>query len=291
MIRRFVAGTALATGLVLTTAGCLGDAGNKVNEAGENIQLTAAQVLGKAAEKTGSIDSFKAAFSMKMAGGAQQVTASGDMQYRLKPELAFSMKMDAMEAAGKSMGGMEQRLIGQTMYMKMPMLSQLGGGSAKPWMKFSLEELSKQSGVNLTEMMQQSQQMDPVQNTKMLTASKDVREVGKETIDGVQTTHYAGTYNMQDALAKLPAEQQEAARKSFAQSGMSSMTFDLWVDGQQLPRKMTMQSNKTAQGTMSMSMTYRDYGKPVEIVAPPADQVGDFGAMMKNLGGGGVPRA
>lgn len=292
MIRRFVAGTALATGLVLTTAGCLGDAGSKVNEAGENIKLTAAQVLGKAAQQTGSIDSFKADMSMQMTGGPESVNMSGSMEYQLKPELAFSMKFDEMQAAGKSMGGMEQRLVGRTMYMKMPMLSELGGGaSAKPWIKLSLDELSKQSGVNLEQMLEQSRQMDPVKNTQMLTASKDVREVGKETVDGVQTTHYAGTYKMADAVAKLPADQQEQARKSIQESGMQTMTFDLWVDAKQLPRKMTMKSDQTAAGVMTMSMTYRDYGKPVQVVAPPADQVTDMAAMMKNLAGGGFPGA
>lgn len=288
MIRRFVAGTALATGLALSLTGCLGEAGDKVNEAGKNIKLSAAQVLGKAAEKTGSIDSFKADMSMQMAGTSEgDLTMDGTMQYRTKPDLAYSMNFSEMKMAGKSMGGMEQRLVGRTMYMKMPMLSQLGGGAgAKPWIKISLDELGKQSGMNIDQMLQQSRQMDPVQNTKMLTASKDVREVGKETVNGVETTHYTGTYRMEDAIAKLSPEMQENYRKSIAASGMEAMDFDLWVDGQQLPQQMKMKSNQTAEGTLTMTMKYRDYGKPVDITEPPASQVTDFAAMMKQLGGG-----
>ncbi|MFA1543823.1 LppX_LprAFG lipoprotein [Actinomadura monticuli] len=288
MIRRFVAGTALATGLALSLTGCLGDAGNKVDEAGKNIKLTAAQVLGKAAEKTGDVDSFKADMSMQMAGTSEgDLTMNGTMQYRTKPDLAYSMNFSEMKMAGKSMGGMEQRLVGRTMYLKMPMLSQLGGGAgAKPWIKLSLDELGKQSGMNIDELLQQSRQMDPVQNTKMLTASKDVREVGKETVNGVETTHYTGTYRMEDAIAKLSPEMQDAYRKNATTTGMDAMNFDLWVDGQQVPQQMRMTSNKTAEGTLTMTMKYRDYGKPVDITEPPADQVTDFAEMMKQLGGG-----
>ena len=287
MIRRFVTGVALATGLALSLTGCLGGAGDKVGETGENLKLTAAQVLGKAAEKTGQLDSFKAEMSMEMTGTSQgDISMTGQMQYRLKPELAYSMKFDQMSVAGQTMSGMEQILVGRTFYMKMPGLNQLGGNPSKPWMKLSLDELGRQSGMNLDQLLQQSQQMDPVQNTKMLTASKDAREVGKETVDGVKTTHYTGTYRIEDAIGQLPADQQEMIRKGYAQSGLDDMQFDLWVDDQQLPRKMAMKSQQTADGVMNMTIKYRDFGKPVNITEPSASQVTDFSEMLRNPGGG-----
>jgi hypothetical protein len=293
MIRRFAAGTALATGLALSLTGCLGDSGKTVDEAGKGLKLTAAQVLGKAAEQTGQTDSFKADMTMQMTGSSEGgMSASGTMQYRTKPDLAYSMNFGQMTVGGQSMAGMEQRLVGRTMYMKMPSLTQLGGGSGKPWLKISLDELGKKSGMNIDELLQQSQQMDPVQNTKMLTASKDAREVGKETIDGVQTTHYTGTYRMSDAISKLSPETQEAYRKSLGTTGTQAMNFDLWVDGRQLPRQMTMKSLESEGGTMTMTMKYRDFGKPVQLTEPPASEVTDFGQMMNRLGsGGGLPGA
>lgn len=290
MIRRFAAGAALATGLALSLTGCLGDPGKTVDEAGKGLKLTAAQVLGKAAEKTGQTDSFKADLDMQMTGSPTgDVSANGTMQYRTKPDLAYSMNFAQMSVGGKSMGGMEQRLVGRNMYLKMPMLSQLGGGSAKPWMKISLDEIGRKSGMNIDQLLQQSRQMDPVQNTKMLTASKDAREVGKETVDGVVTTHYTGTYRMEDAIAKLSPELQEAYRKNAATTGMNAMHFDLWVDGQQLPRQMTMKSVEAADGNLTMTMKYHDFGKPVDITEPPASQVTDLAEMMNGLGGAGVP--
>ncbi|MBX6766451.1 MAG: LppX_LprAFG lipoprotein [Actinomadura rubrobrunea] len=297
MIRRFATGAAVATGLVLSLTGCLGLGG--ADKAGEAVKLTAAQVLGKAAEKTGQTGTFKATLSMQMNSPQGQVSADGEMQYRTKPDVAYAMKFSRMSVGGQSLGGMEQVLVDRTIYMKMPMLSQLagqaGGGAgqlaAKPWLKISLSELGQKSGVNFEQLLDQSRQLDPVQNTKLLTASKDVREVGKETVDGVQTTHYTGTYRMADAMAKLSPEMQEAYRKAMAGSGMETMSFDLWVDKDQLPRKMTMKGGQSGQ-EMTVTSTFRDFGKPVQITAPPADQVTDFGALlsqMPNVGQGQLP--
>jgi len=297
MIRRFAAGTAVATGLALSLTGCLGSGNDKAGggSGGGAIQLTAAQVLDKAAQKTGATDSFKADMSMQASTSEGNMNMSGTMQYRTKPDLAFSMNFANMSMGGKSMGGMQQILVGKTMYMKMPMLqqlSQMGGNKTqmKPWIKISLAEIGQKAGLNLDQLMEQSRQMDPVQNTKMLTSSKDVKEVGKETVDGVQTTHYRGTYKMADAIAKLTPEQRQAYEKLMAKSGgagSQAMPFDLWVDGQQLPKKMTMNMAMTATEKMNMTMTYRDYGKPVNITAPPADQVTDFSELMKNIPGAG----
>lgn len=298
MIRRFAAGTAVATGLALSLTGCLGSGDDKAGGNGGGggaIQLTAAQVLDKAAQKTSSTDSFKADMSMQATTAQGAMNMSGTMQYRVKPDLAFSMNFSNMSMGGKSLGGMQQILVDKTMYMKMPMLqqlSQMGGSKAqlKPWLKISLAELGQKAGLNFDQLMEQSRQMDPVQNTKMLTSSKDVKEVGKETVDGVQTTHYRGTYNMSDAIAKLSPEQQKAYQKLMAKNGgigSQAMPFDLWVDNQQLPKKMTMNMAMGAAEKMNMTMTYRDYGKPVDISAPPASQVSDLSELMKSMPGAG----
>ncbi|MBO2451335.1 LppX_LprAFG lipoprotein [Actinomadura barringtoniae] len=298
MIRRFAAGTAVATGLAMSLTGCLGSGGDKAGGGGggDAIQLTAAQVLDKAAQKTSSTDSVKADMSMQGTTAQGSMNMSGTMQYRTKPDLAMSMNFSTMSMGGKSMGGMQEILVDKTMYMKMPMLqqlSQMGGNKAqmKPWLKISLAQLGQKAGLNFDQLMEQARQADPAQNTKLLTSSKDVKEVGKETIDGVSTTHYRGTYRMADAISKLSPEQRQAYEKLMAKAGgagSQAMPFDLWVDGQQLPKKMTMSMAMTATEKMNMTMTYKDYGKPVDITAPPADQVTDMSELLKNMPGAGA---
>jgi hypothetical protein len=291
MIRRFIAGTAMAAGLALSVTGC-GAAGDPAGVTGKAIKLSAAQVLGKAADKTGQIDSFEASLSMRSTGVPDgDLSMTGSMQYRTKPSLAYRMAFDQMKMGAESIpGGMEMLLVDRTMYLKMPMLTQLQP-SAKPWYKVSLDEVGRQSGLNVDDILKQSQQVDPVQSTRMLTASKDVREVGKETVDGVQTTHYTGTYRVADAIAQLPADQKEAVRKAFADFGQGDIPFDLWVDDQHLPRQMTMKPSLPTGGTMALTMKFRDFGKPVQITAPPASQVADLADLMAGGGAGGLPRS
>ena len=288
MNRRFAAVGAAGAVLTLSLSGCLGDSGTSGAAsggagAGNAIKLTAAEALAKTSEKTGQVDSFKANLSMDSAGGVGNLKATGTMLYRAKPSVAFSMVFNQMNVAGRSMGGMQEVLIDKTIYMKIPMLSQLSGG--KPWVKVSLTDLGQKTGMNFDELLQQAQQMNPVQTTKMMTASKDAREVGKETIDGVATTHYTGTYDVTQAVTKLDPQQREAFQKAAKDSGMNTMAFDLWVDGQQLPRKMMMKTAPGAKTPLAITVVYRDFGQPVTISAPPAGEVTDFSQVMKGMNG------
>ncbi|WP_067812232.1 hypothetical protein [Actinomadura kijaniata] len=274
MIRRFAAGTAVATGLTLALTGCLGEAKNTAGEAGENIRLTAAQVLGKAADKTAQTDTFKAEVTVdgKLTQGSMNMKMT--METRLRPEVAMRMVTSPTSVAGQTVPGMEMRLVGDAMYMKMPQMAARNGG--KPWARISLDAVGQAAGgVNYRQLLDQAKQQSPADQVKMFTTSKDVQQVGTETVDGVRTTHYKGTYNPQEALTKLDPQSRQAMERTYAQLGTTAIPFDLWVGDDSLPRKMTM-SMQTAMGTMSTTALYRDYGKPIQVAVPPASEVGDM---------------
>lgn len=85
--------------------------------------------------------------------------------------------------------------------------------------------------------------------------------VGKQDVDGVEADHYKAVMNtarFADALG-LPAD---AAKELPAQ-----LPFDIWVDGEDRPVKMTM--TFTIAGTTSTSeQKYFDYGTDVSITVP-----------------------
>ena len=128
-------------------------------------------------------------------------------------------------------------------YVKAPIVSQLFKG--KQWVKLPLAEVGNRSGADFGGLVDQIQQVDPIANTQMLTASKDVHEVGEETVDGVRTRHYKGTYSVQDALAKLDAKQRAQLEQGLADSKLKKMSFDLWIDSEQLPRKLVLKAPLT----------------------------------------------
>ena len=63
-------------------------------------------------------------------------------------------------------------------------------------------------------------------------------------------------------------------------AGAGKMGFELWVDDQQVPRKLVLKGGAKARqvgtGKMVMTMKFSDFGEPVNISAPPASQVTDF---------------
>ena len=56
------------------------------------------------------------------------------------------------------------------------------------------------------------------------------------------------------------------------QGGLKELEYSMWVDDQDLPRKMATVI-ETPQGKVSTTGTYRGWGEPVEVSAPPARQV------------------
>lgn len=287
MIRRLTIGTAAGASLMLSLTGCLGGGtaakGSGGGTDGGAAVLTAAEAIQKTSQKTGAVDTVKLDASVSGEFDSTPMTMHMTGQLRTHPSLAMALSIDQLQSKGQSVaGGMQEILIGDAIYMKMPALSQMTGG--KPWIKISLKQVGQKAGISIDQLLQQAQQQNPVEQTKMFTASKDVKKVGTETIDGVQTTHYSGTLTPSEAAAKLSPKLRAQYNKLYQQVGARATAFDVWVDNDSLPRKMVMKMTMK-NGTMTYSMLYKDYGQPVSISAPPASEVGSLPANVPGLGG------
>ncbi|MCP2343355.1 DUF6612 family protein [Actinomadura rupiterrae] len=283
MKRRLATGTAVAAGLVLSLTGCLGSGGDDKAGGAKAVVLAAAAVRDTSA-KTSQVQSVKGEIQTEVTapGVSDPVTMHMRMEAKLRPEPAYRITIDSMNMGGKSMAGqadgMEMVLLGHTIYMKSPMFAQLTHG--KPWVRLSTTDLGGAVGQNFDKLLQQQKQADPTEQVKQLTASKDVHEVGKETLNGVQTTHYQGTVSVQEMLAKLPEAQRQQRQQSFQKLGVQSLAFDLWVDGKQLPAKIVMKTPDDASSKMNTTVTYTGWNLPVQVSAPPAAQVGKMPSLL-----------
>ncbi|MBW8485145.1 hypothetical protein [Actinomadura parmotrematis] len=272
MIRRFASATAATAGLALSLTGCLGDAGKEVGEnAAKGVRLTAAQVLGRTADRAAKADTFTADMTIDSSAPQAPLKMHVLAQTRLRPEAAMRMTVGSSEVAGNRIPGYEARLVGDAMYMRMPALRKATGG--KPWAKLSLKQAGGASGIDLGKLMDQAEQQSPATQTRMLTASKDVRKVGTENVGGVPTTHYAGTMSPREALAKVDANTRTTLEKTYGQLGATAIRFDVWVGADDLPRKHVSVVPLSG-GQTTTTVLYRDYGRPVTVQAPPASQTG-----------------
>ncbi|GAA4327770.1 hypothetical protein BJY14_005096 [Actinomadura luteofluorescens] len=283
MKRRFVvAAGGTAVGAALLLSGCNGDGSE--NNTG-NMKLSANQALLKASEKTGKADTFKADLTVTGTGdGGGKVHANG--QFRLRPSLEFSAKLDDFSQNGQSMPGAKGQAVftGNVLYAKVPQLAQFVSGG-KPWVKIDVNQMQQRTGFDVRGLVDQVQKVDPAEQTKMFTGSKDARRVGTETVDGVKTTHYAGTVTVDEALKRLDAQARTKVQQWLPKDRANGkINFDLWTDGDNLPRKLVSKATGSQGENGSVTVLYSDYGKSFKVNTPPSDQVGQL-SLQGLLGG------
>jgi hypothetical protein len=234
-------------------------------------------VLRAAGQKAEAAGSAKFTMTMKM-GAAGSMKATGVQTFT---SATGRMTMD-MTMGGQSLK-FETLMTKSAMYMKFPkeMAGQLGG---KPWVKFSYKDLEKFSGVDLEEMLSQSQSSGPGAYLKMLTAAKDTERVGTATIRGEKTTQYAGTIKPTDLSKIFTGDQRKQYHSLLKSVGAGKVKVRVWVADDGLPRRihqiMTVSGQK-----MDMTMDLFDFGAKVDVTPPAASQTTDMVKLMEQSRG------
>jgi hypothetical protein len=198
-----------------------------------------------------------------------------------KGQISFDTPLKAdmvMKAAGQEI---TVRLIDTIQYIQVPeaQKAQLQG---KSWMKIDLTEAAKLSGMDANQFGDQMRNMDPGKQVKAMLENGKLKVVGEETVDGAKTVHYTSDLTVAqylDAYAS-DAKSRTALKDALAKAGVKdNIKTDLWVDEKYQMRK----AHITMGSMMDVSYTYTDYGKPVEVVAPPESETVDMLEMLKGL--------
>src|ERR1700741_1036360 len=270
---RKIAAALSALALAVSLAACAEESGTAQgegsggSEAANNLVALAKQVGDRTAESSTA--------HMVFTGGAGGVAVKGGGDIEVGGDNP-SIKMDMNTG---SMGTMSLILLDGVLYMKLP--AELSP-SAKPWIKIDSKGKSNPRAQvlgSLTEQMRQN--ADPRQAQEQFQEAGTIESSAKEELGGQQTTHYKITVDVQ----KLAESQQDATLKNAMQeaikSGLKDFPVELWVDEEGLPVRMAIEM-PTADPTtgktvpVQVQVDYSKWGEPVDIQAPPADQVGEF---------------
>jgi hypothetical protein len=258
-IKTLVSAVAGTAALALVLSACGNESGGAAPGGAEPV--SAEQALSKIADQLDGMDSWK--FTIDMTG---PVTMSGTGAYQVSP-LAMEMNLDKFDVGGQTLGdGVKVRMIDDVIYLNLGDLSQSLGGE---WIKIDTSE-SGQFG----ELGEAFSQQDPRVQMRLFASSTNGRVVGTETIDGVETTHYAATLDVNDVgeVAGLSASERSALKEAFVKAGVDSLNYDVWVDSDFRPRQIKVNVPSSA-GELDMTMRITDINSPVEISAPPASEV------------------
>ena len=205
-------------------------------------------------------------------------TAQGDMsgqgEMRMGTEFAMNMTMTVPGA-----GEVTMIMLPDAAYMKLP--QSLGVQPGKPWIKISTDgsdQLSKVYGAMIKSIQEES---DITKSIEKLKDAGSITKSAKEQLDGTDVTHYWITVDLAKSAAAQTDPTMKAAIQKAIDSGTKTTSFEIWVNKDNLPVKFVAQMPTPAGGTQAVTETFTDWGKAVNITAPPADQI----MQMPKLGG------
>lgn len=269
-MRQLAPALALGAAALVAVSGCGAQGTGSLG----NVKLAAAEAVQQSAQKAEEVTSYSADLVFEASGGEKGAgKVQGSMLYQSKPQLAADIRLDTITFGDQNVpGGARAILAGETVYVKSELLTRFTGAT-KPWAKMPLSELDAQGQSKVRQFMDQARQFDLAGTVKLLTASKDVKAVGTETVGGVATTHYSGTFPLAEAAQLVDPAKRERLQEHLSQA--KNVKFDLWADAQSLPRKVTLSGSEQGK-TFNLAAFFKGFNEPLEIAAPPADQVGDL---------------
>ncbi len=256
-----VAACAAAVALL---AGCGGGTGSAAS-------MTPRMAISLAADRTQSVNTMGAIISIDLNGPAGSIT-TGTVQVQLKPSLLADENL-AIVTQGQTLP-LTEIVSAKAVYLKstaFSSISALAGQTGKAWIELPLSDMSGKSAAIFSNLLQNVQNGDPLTQTRMLAASKNVRAVGRQVVDGVRTTHYEGTFSAADGLAELPASLRKQAAPMLSLI-TGAVTFNVWIDASHQVRMIT--EVETVMGeTVDQSMNISSVNQPLHIALPAPSQV------------------
>jgi hypothetical protein len=269
LLMRILAWCLAAIAVAVVVAGC----GSSSKSKQDTPKPVSSALVVAAATKSTQPGSAEADF--KIAGPGIKGTGSGVFNTRRSRsgQLHMTVSLNGLTEPIDSV------IAGNDLYMRSPLFSQLNLSGGKAWVKVDLGELAKERGVDLSNLVSTSP--TPATALSYLRGADRVEQVGSDAIDGVDTTHYKATVDLERAAARNMGETRRALQRVIHSLGMKKVPVDVWVDGKGYVRKVGY-AQRVAQGrSVRIVMNLHDFGPPVPVKPPPADSVVD---LMTKLG-------
>ncbi|NGO66931.1 hypothetical protein G5C65_00830 [Streptomyces sp. SB3404] len=248
--------------------GSSSEGGKKDGDSPVRSALTALQAASKTTQKQESA---------KVEGDQKQTARGASM--RSRSEGSFEWAGSGMTGTaeitteGSAAGAAGGRPM-QARYLKDAMYTQLPAGPYEgKWVKYDYDVLAQKGGASGAYLKDQIQNNNPARSVQLLLATGKVKAVGKESVRGVQATHYTGVVELGELTRSQSQELSEsdlkALEQQFRQLGLTKERIDLWIDDKDLLiKKREVARSSTGSTDVDNTVYYSDYGTPVNVSAP-----------------------
>jgi hypothetical protein len=260
--RRLVLLAASGVAAILAVAGCLGGSNGTRSASDANAR----KAIKLAASTSQDVRTLTAHLTEQTTGSTVS-SLTGTIQVQLRPTTVIVAKFTIPGKKAKTY--LEEILTNQAIYFKDPAFSHAAG---KAWVKVNISQLSSKTGISIASLLQNLEGSNPLDQTQLFTASKDVKVVGSQTVGGVATTEYAGSYSPKAALGQLTPQLRKLLGPTLHAMGNAAVTFHVWIDAQHMIRKAT--DTETVNGqTFATTFEVTSVNAPVKVTLPAASEV------------------
>ncbi len=275
---RLTAG-ALGAALLLTGCGAAsstgGTATSTAGTAG-NVVLTAYQrTLAARTASMSLVETISGASS-----GPVTFSGTGQVDFTTNDAL-FSMSIPTV-------GTMNMRILKPTIYLQLP--SGLGASlpAGKSWVSVNLDSPAVASalGASFSQLTNSATLSTDGLSYLQAVSEHGVDTLGPATVRGVPTTEYAATIDLSKAGQHRGAAVQAVVQKLQSELGVSSVPVTVWIDAQGQVRREALQLSTTVSGSttdVGVTVEFFDFGAPLDVAPPPADQTVDISSMLGAL--------
>ena len=234
---------------------------------------------------------FHQELKMSMAAEGQSFSITGEADVDNEHQ-----KIDMTMDLGMLGGEMQIVMDGGVVYMRSPVFAD----APTPWVSMDPEKMDPATAAQFGGFGAGT--TDPSAYAGLFAGVFDVKDSGQAEIEGVSTTHYVGTIDLQKVLESFPEmvgedvdpatkEQLEAAVEQFESLGIETkIPFEIWIDEEGMPRRqgITMDFGDLVPGagdaSLEMTVDYSAFGEPVDVELPKASEVTDVTDLMAGAG-------
>lgn len=190
-----------------------------------------------------------------------------------------AVRSDQRVYTGSAVSEISIIVLPDRVYFKAPTLLPLPPG--KSWARLRPDTSNSMLQPIVMAAQETQQNVDPTQRLMQMSGAATIVESAEESLDGARTMRYRARIDLNKAATQVtnPQMKQNVQRLlALAQAtGSSTMDYVLWLDERnRLQRFLVDQPLPGGQGTVKTEARYHDWGQPVDIQPPPADQIADI---------------
>lgn len=203
--------------------------------------------------------------------GATTLSFTGEGVLRVLPDavsLKFTQIVTQDGAAPQETGFV---VLPEATYLRLPPGPK--DHKAKPWVRVDPNSADPEAKQLAAAAATVTESADPMRSLSQYADATLVSDAVDDTVDGVPTVRYNVVVDLARAARAQPDPAIRAQLEQQVRGGLLRVTSTLWVDGRFRPVRSEVRQDLPGIGVLTITGSYRDWGQPVDIEAPPTAQI------------------